>query len=123
MQYDIKAKNIELSDAIRSAVDEKMAALDEVTARFGEVVRGEVEVGKTTKHHKKGPLFRAEIHVILPSKVVYAEALNYDLYIAINDAKKEAERQIVEFRRELDAKQKRGGRQAKEDAQGSGLAG
>ena len=115
MQVDIKTKNIELTDTIRAYVQEKMDGLDEMTARFGDVVRAEVEVGKTTKHHNKGPLFRAEVHVQLPGKAVYAEELNYDLYIAINDAKKEAERQIRDFRDGLHDKQKRGGRDAKED--------
>ncbi len=113
MQTDIKATNMELTDAITAFIREKMDGLDAKAARFGEVVRAEVEVGKTSKHHKKGPVFRAEVHVRLPGNLVYAQAENYDLYVAINDAKREAERQIVGYKGKLSAKEKRGARKMK----------
>ncbi len=106
MQVDIKATGIELTDAIRSFVQEKMDSLDAKTARFGEVVRAEVEVGKTTGHHQKGPVFRAEIHVRLPGKTVYVEAVHEDLYTSIVDARKEAEREIVQYKEEYQDKKK-----------------
>lgn len=116
MQLDIKGKNIELTAAIRAAVEKKLATLDKKVARFGTSVTAEVEVGKTTKHHKKGLLFRAEVHVRLPGKLVYAEALHEDLYAAVGDAKREAERQITAFKglRSEDrrkAKKTKGGRE------------
>jgi putative sigma-54 modulation protein len=101
MELNIKATNMELTDAIRAFVQEKMNSLDVKTSRFGDVVRGEVEVGKTTNHHQKGDIFRAEVHVRLPGKLVYAEAVHDDLYTAINDAKKEAERQIIDYKEEV----------------------
>ncbi len=106
MQVDIKATNLELTDAIRAYVQEKMDSLDAKTARFGEVVRGEVEVGKTTQHHKTGPVFRAEVHVRLPGKVVYVQKENYDLYTAINEAKKMAEQEIVQYKDEFESRKK-----------------
>lgn len=111
MQVDIKATGIELTDAIRSFVQEKLDALDAKTARFGDVVRAEVEVGKTSAHHNKGPVFRAEIHVRLPGKVVYVEATHEDLYTSVIDAQKEAEREIIRHKEEyLDKKKRAGGR-------------
>src|SRR5512142_1500045 len=98
MQFSIKAKGLTLTDAIKDAVEKKLASLDKKAARFGASVTGEVEVGKTTKHHKKGLCFRAEIHVRLPGKLVYAEAIHEDLYAAIGDAKREAERQVTAFK-------------------------
>ena len=70
MQFDLKAKNIELTDAIRAFVEQKLSTLDAETARFGEVVRAG-SVGKTTRHHVKGP-YRAEVHVRLPA-IRYAD--------------------------------------------------
>ncbi len=114
MQLDIKATNIELTDAIRAAIEQKMATLDAKTARFGDVVRGEVEVGKISMHHKKGDVFRAEVHVRLPGMLVYAEADHEDLYTALNNAKKEAERQILSYKGKLGDRAARGGRNLKE---------
>lgn len=95
MQTDIKATNMELTDAIRAYVQGKMDDLDAITERFGTAVRADVEVGRTTQHHKTGEVFRAEVRVRLPGNPVYAEALHEDLYTAVNNAQKEAERQII----------------------------
>jgi putative sigma-54 modulation protein len=107
MKLDIKAKNLELTAAIRDFAEKKIATLDAKVKRFGTAVTAEIEVGKTSKHHKKGEVFRAEVHVRLPKKLVYAEALHDDLYTAIGNAKKEAERQIMAFKGTLEAKTKR----------------
>jgi ribosomal subunit interface protein len=113
MNLSVKAKNISLTDAIRSYVETKIGALETKVARWGESVSCEVEVGLTTKHHKKGPIFRAEVHVRLPGNLVYAEAEDLNLYVALGDAKKEAERQILAYKGSRDAKMKRGARQAR----------
>ena len=106
MQVDIKATGMELTDAIRAFVQEKMDTLDAKTVRFGDVVRAEVEVGRTTAHHKTGEVYRAEVHIRLPGKVVYVEATHLDLYTAINQARKEAEREIVEYKDSYDSQKK-----------------
>jgi len=106
MQLDIKTKDIELTDAIRAAIEERMAKLDTLLERFGEAVDTEVEVGKTTAHHAKGPFFRAEVHVRLPGKLVYADAEGEDLYIAVREARDKAERQIVDYKDEWEGKKK-----------------
>ncbi len=113
MQLDIKAKNITLTEAIRAYVEAKVATFDAKVARFGTSVSCEVEVGMTTRHHKKGPIFRAEIHVRLPGNLVYAEAEDFNLYVALNEAKKEAERQILAYKGLRAQKAKRGGGMAR----------
>lgn len=116
MNLSLKTKNLTLTDAIRTAIEKKLATLDKKVAKFGTSVSGEVEVGKTTKHHKKGELFRAEVHVRLPGKLVYAEATHEDLYAAIGAAVREASAQVASYkglRREdrRTAKKTKGGRE------------
>jgi putative sigma-54 modulation protein len=101
MQLDIKTKDMDLTDGIRAHIEEKMAHLDKKLARFGTSVTTEVEVGRTTHHHHKGDVFRAEIHVRLPGNTIYAEATAEDLYAAIGMAKEEADRQIVDYKEKL----------------------
>ncbi|MBP7846441.1 MAG: HPF/RaiA family ribosome-associated protein, partial [Candidatus Pacebacteria bacterium] len=61
----------------------------------GEVIC-EVEIGRTTKHHNSGDIFKAEINLTQPgSKQVYAMAEEVDLYTAIDVVRDEAERVIV----------------------------
>ncbi|OIO51573.1 ribosomal subunit interface protein [Candidatus Uhrbacteria bacterium CG_4_10_14_0_8_um_filter_58_22] len=98
MHVDIKTKGIELTEVIRSAVEQRLAKLESELERFGTAVSLEAVVGKTTEHHNKGPFFRAELRVGLPGKSVYAEAENEDLYVAIREARDKARRQIVDYK-------------------------
>lgn len=112
MRLAIKASHIMLTPSIRAFVEEKLGALEKKVARFGSSVFMEVEVGMTTKHHNKGPIFRAEVHVRLPGALVYADAENRDLYSAIIEAKREAEAQIAKYKG-IKTEQKKRGRGAK----------
>jgi putative sigma-54 modulation protein len=115
MKLDLKAKNITLTDAIRAFCEDKLSSFDAKVKRFGTSVSSEMEVGMTSKHHKKGPIFRAELHIRLPGKLVYAESEDLNLYTAIVNAKKEAERQLMAHKSAGDkklrtAKKTKGGR-------------
>jgi putative sigma-54 modulation protein len=106
MNLDIKTKNIDLTKAIRLSVEEKISKLSSLVERFGDSATAEIEVGKTTEHHKKGPFFRAELHVRLPNKLIYADAENEDLYMAVRDARDKAERQILDYKETLEGRSK-----------------
>ncbi|MFH1047201.1 MAG: ribosome-associated translation inhibitor RaiA [Patescibacteria group bacterium] len=118
MQLDIKTKNIELTEAIRTAIESKLAKLEPLIERFGESVSAEVEVGKTTEHHSKGPFFRAEVRVRLPGKLVYADVENEDLYLAVREARDKAQRQIQDYKETLadGTESLRGGETIEEDS-------
>ena len=47
----------------------------------------EVELGKTSAHHQKGEIFRAEMHVVGPGLDAYAAAEHEDLYSAIDEVR------------------------------------
>lgn len=116
MLFDIKATKIELTQGILAAVESKLMTLDAKVSRYGESVRGRVEVCRTTNHHKKGEIFHCAVAIALPGKKVVAEAEHKDLYVAINNARKEAERQIVGYKGKQIASVERGARAAKRDA-------
>ena len=58
-------------------------------------VRVIVEVGRTTSHHNKGEIFRAEIRVVGAGKDLYASSEKADLYKAIDDATDEIVRELT----------------------------
>lgn len=118
MLFDIKATKILLTDGILTAVEKKMATLDTKLARYGESVRGRVEVCKITNHHKKGDLYHCQVSVSIPGKKVVAESQNKDLYVAINNARKDAERQIIGFKGKKTAALGRGARTVKRELRG-----
>jgi|SRR3989344_5434662 len=83
MKINIKATGIELTSAINDYVQKKVGSLEKYLAkREGVVVQ--VEVGKSTKHHKSGDVFRAEAHLVGGGLNLYAASEQADLYAAID---------------------------------------
>ncbi len=91
----IKGTNIELTDAIKDAVESELATLDALCERWGEAVSADVEVGKTSEHHHKGEIFRAEVNLQIPGKLLRAEDENEDLYVAIKNVADTLQRELV----------------------------
>lgn len=109
MKLNIKYTSIPPSSAIETYVIEKMSELDKFIHAGpgkGAAIEAWIEVGRTTEHHKKGDVFRAEVQIKLPGKVsVRAESVQSDLHLAIDEAKEEAERQLTRHKnKQLDKK-------------------
>lgn len=81
MTINIRGANIELTDAIRSYVEEKFSGLEKYEAHIQMV---DVEVGKNTNHHNKGDVFSCSVHITLPSDDLKIERDAEDLYKAID---------------------------------------
>lgn len=92
----LKTTDLELTDAMRAAVEHMLEKLGKYAARYGEAVSADVELAKTTRHHRKGPFFRAEINVEIPGKLLRAESEHEDLYAAIEEVEDEMTRQLRE---------------------------
>lgn len=95
MNIQLLASNIELTDAIRAHVQEKLGGLDKY---FDHIISARVEVGKTTNHHHKGEVFRAEANLDVPGTVIRAEAVADDLYKAINETKDILKRELMTYK-------------------------
>ncbi|MBF8280439.1 MAG: Ribosomal subunit interface protein [Candidatus Magasanikbacteria bacterium] len=96
MQFQIKATGIELTPTISAYVEDKLGKLAKlITSMDPDTVLVHVEVGKTTDHHKKGKIFRAEVRMRLPGCTIYTEESAEELYAAIDLIANEARRQIV----------------------------
>ena len=96
MKIDIKGINLELTEAIKDYVNEKIGGLEKF---YDKILVARVDVGLTTKHHQKGNIFRAEVNLEVPQKHnLRAEAEREDLYMAINEVKDELQRQIKKFK-------------------------
>jgi len=88
MKINIKATNISLTPSISEYVEKKVGMLDKFFQ--GEEVLVSVEVGRTTRHHKSGDIFRAEIKFTVYGQTYYAVSEADDLYSAIDEVKDEA---------------------------------
>ncbi len=97
MQANIKANNFELTPAIKSYVEKKLNMLDKY---LGSIVpiSCDVEVERTTRHHWKGDVFRAEINLELPGELLRIEKVEPNLYKAIEKAKDSLAPMIVKYK-------------------------
>lgn len=108
MKINIKTTNISLDEALRVWTEQKMNELDKFLGGFGPGDLSEeglkarvevwVEIGKISRHHLKGDVFRAEAQMYLPRRSLRAEAIHEDLRTAITLSRDELEREIKKYR-------------------------
>jgi len=100
MRLEIKATNIELTESIVSYIRDKILSVDKFLSKFekDKEVIVKVEVGKTTSHHRKGKLFRAEANLALGKTFLRSVSLKEDLYSAITEVKDKLQREIKKYK-------------------------
>jgi len=102
MQIDIEATNIELTAPLRTYVEEKIGKLEKFLEPFKEGdLRVRVEVGRTSKHHRRGDVYTAEANLYLPGKVLRAEKKEEDVRVAVNKVKDILQREIRKYKTSL----------------------
>ena len=95
MNIKIRSVNFEITPAINDYIKKKISSLDKFVDDPVSTLC-EVEIGRTTKHHKSGDIFRAEVNLSIPGiKQIYAVAQEVDLYTAIDIVRNDAERGII----------------------------
>lgn len=91
----LQGTGIELTEAIKSYVEEKVAALEKFMPHATKV---EVDVGMRTHHHHKGKIFYAEINVHQPTGNLRVEKDAEDLYKAIDKVKDHLKVELAELK-------------------------
>lgn len=119
MKIIILTKDIKLTQALKDFIENKINDLEKFLEIFHRKYFNEyfgkgkprseawVEIGKSTKHHRKGPFFRAECQIRLPGKHLRAEAEREDLRLAIIEIKDELQRQLKQYKEKVNSKTKR----------------
>ncbi|MES2216766.1 MAG: ribosome-associated translation inhibitor RaiA [Patescibacteria group bacterium] len=96
MNIKTRTTNFEMTPAIEAYVEKRISSLEKFLKGASDAVICEVELGKTTNHHKSGEIFKAEINMVRPGgDQLYAVAEKEDLYSAIDVVRDEVERKIV----------------------------
>lgn len=99
MRILIKATNIKLDKSVYDYIEEKIGGLGKFLKNTEpDLIKARVEVGKTTNHHQRGDIWRAEINLGLPGRLLRAEAEREDIFMAITDIKDEIQRQIKKYK-------------------------
>ena len=121
MKIVIKTKNLKLDKVLRQYIREKLNSLE----KFSKILQNKqkyfnsfygkgkprmeawVEIGKTTLHHRKGKVFRAECQMRLPGKSIRSTARRKNLRLAINQVKDKLQRQLKQYKNKMTAQNKR----------------
>jgi len=115
MKIIIKTTDIKLTPALEKYIEEKLGPLEKFfktlynkekyyNSYFGKGkprVEMWVEIGKESRHHKKGSVFRAETQMHLPPKSIRAEVIAKNLKQAITEIKDELQRELKQYKEKL----------------------
>ncbi|MEK7646473.1 MAG: ribosome-associated translation inhibitor RaiA [Patescibacteria group bacterium] len=112
MNINIKTTALTMTDAISEYIAKR---LEKVTKLIGEdpSVQCDVELARTTSHHNKGDIFKAEIHIVGAGKNLYASSEKEDLYTAIDDVQNEIVRELTTDKEKKQSMIRKGGARMK----------
>ncbi len=115
MRITIKGVRVDLSPALKEFVRKKVSALGRFLKRFdrNDSVTAEVEIERTTEHHRHGEIYHASVDIDLPGKKIRAEEESSDLLAAIEIAKDKAKKDIQKHKEKVVEKNKRNSKRAK----------
>jgi putative sigma-54 modulation protein len=111
MQFTIEHKDLELTDAIRSYAEEKMTSLE----KYADIVKTDVEVGKSSGHHHHGEIFFCEAHVFVAGKDFFVKREEDDLYKAIDKVKDHLKNELTTWKDKHISEQRREGERQQEE--------
>ena len=121
MKLTVKGTGLRLTSDLYQAIEEKIGGLDKFAGslKARAFAHGQVEVGRTTKHHRTGAIFRAEVELHLPGRDLRAQALDETIFGALDIVKDELKRELRRYGAKRAVGLKQGGRQLKKLIRGA----
>ncbi len=87
-----------MSESVASFLSRRMEKMEELLGKIGGVVSGWIEIGRTTRHHKKGEVYRAEAQIKLKSQSIRAEGIANTVFGAIMQMKDRLKRELSKYK-------------------------
>lgn len=118
MRVVVRRKNLEITPALSVYIDTKIVRpTRKLLARIQSDALPllDIEVARTTRHHRKGNVFYAEANLSLGSNVFRAEAEAEDIHAACDLLEDELKREISKFKTKAETLAKRQGRKIKKE--------
>lgn len=106
----VKASGIEYTDKLRALVEKKIPQLEKLLPKNATDAVFDIELGKATKHHKSGKIYRAEINLSYGSVVHRAEETSVTIEEAFEVTKDELKGELTKQRGKRKAAVLKGGR-------------
>lgn len=113
MNIIIKGTNLELHNDLKEYVNEKIGSLKkfiENESVDSNSIIARVELAKTTRHHQHGDIYKAEVNLELPGKMLRGVEESDDIYKSIDNVKDELKGMITNYKDERITRTRRGAR-------------
>lgn len=94
MNINIKTTNVTLSAPISDYTEKRLRKISKLL-KSDPSAQCDLELAKTTAHHQKGLIFKAEIHIVGAGKNAYATSEEEDLYSAIDNVRDQILRELT----------------------------
>ena len=98
MNIQTKGTNVQLTNNVKRYLDKRVSSLEKYINPDDSSVKCQVEVEKTTEHHKKGDIYRSEINMRIAKAKFRAEATAEKL----KQEQMEQEVKIAAFENQID---------------------
>lgn len=118
MRVTIRQKNLEITPALRIYIESKILKplKRSLGSRFeSELPILDLEVGRSTRHHRKGKVYRVSANLTLGKQMLRAEAEDVDIRTCCDLVEEELESEIRHFKERASSKDKRVARRLKKD--------
>jgi putative sigma-54 modulation protein len=96
MQIQIQSTKLEMTDAIRDYIQEKVDMLEKFLVNFP-IINCHFEIEKASHSHS-GEIFRAEMNLNLGGDLLRVEKTEEDMYKAIDKVKDHMEQAIIKYK-------------------------
>ena len=116
MNIIIKGTNLELHNDLKEYVNEKIGGLKKFIENDNidtNSVIARVELAKTTQHHQHGDIYKAEVNLQFPGKMIRSVDESDDIYKSIDKVKDELREMINSYKDERTSRIRRGARMIK----------
>jgi len=126
MRIQIKTKNFALTESIAAHIEERIGSIKKLIKSAevrgggeGKTVLARVDVSRTTKHHNKGDVYKAEVNLEIPGEPnLYAKANADNLHAAIDEVRDDLFREVKNSHRKHQTLVRRGARELKRRVRG-----
>ena len=100
MKYKVLAKKLELTDELRGYLEKK---LSKIAKFYSKIINLDVDLSRDAKR-KSGPVFRAEINLEIPGRLLRVVEFDFSIEAAIDKVRDKLIRQVKKAKGKAEVK-------------------